>query len=135
MARRTQFFVQTFRAPSLEISPAWASEAAWQPRVDVYQTDDEILIHVEAAGLREDDLQLHFEDGQLIIEGRRERPDLPCPQHCLQVEIAYGAFRRVLALPRDADSGSIRAAYSNGVLQVTAPRRAPEKTNVKISVE
>jgi HSP20 family protein len=134
MARRTHFFVQTFRNASPEYGMAWLGETHWQPRVDIYQTEHEILIHVEAAGVREDDLRLHFENGNLVVEGRRDRPAVPCPQHALQVEISYGEFRRVLPLPRDIDGDNIRAEYSEGLLRITVPRRQRETHNVKINV-
>lgn len=133
MARRTHLFVQTLHAPVADFNMSWADETQWQPRVDVYQTESEILIHVEAAGVNEQELQLHFEDGRLIVEGRRERPDLPCPQHCLQVEISYGAFRRVIVLPREIESEAIRAAFSNGLLQITVPRRQRRPQNIPIT--
>lgn len=133
MARRTHFFVRTFYAPTPEYDVSWASETQWQPRVDVYQADDKILIHVEAPGLLEENLRLHFEDGALVVEGRRERPELPCPQHCLQVEISYGSFQRVLPLPRDIDSHNIHAEYSDGILQITVPRRSPQRQSIEIN--
>ena len=133
MARRTHLFVQRLHVPAAEFNLSWADETQWQPRVDVYQTDEEFLLHVEAAGVREQDLQLHFEDGRLVVEGRRERPDLPCPQHCLQVEISYGAFRRVIALPREIDSESITASFSNGLLQIVVPRRKSSVQNIQIN--
>lgn len=134
MARRTHFFVQTLRTTSPEYAIAWLSDTHWQPRVDVYQTEQEILIHVDVAGVCEDDLRLHFEDGALVIEGHRERPSIPCPQHSLQVEISYGEFRRTLPLPRDIDVHAIRAEYSDGLLRITVPRREREMHKVKIKV-
>ena len=133
MARRTHFFVQTVRATP-DYQTSWASETSWQPRVDVYLTDTEILVYVEAAGVSEDDLKLRFDGASLVIEGRREQPDLPCPQHCLQVEIAYGAFRKVLPLPRDADATGISARYHNGLLQITIPRRTTESRSINITL-
>lgn len=133
MARRTHFFVQTIRtAPDFQTS--WTNETSWQPRVDVYLTEAQILIYVEAAGVAEDDLKLHFDGDNLVIEGRRAQPDLPCPQQCLQVEIDYGAFRKVLALPRNADAASISARYLNGLLQITIPRRTPEARSINITL-
>lgn len=132
MAKTTHFFIQTLRSPSYEM--AWTSEANWQPRVDIYQTDSEILIHIEAAGIKEENLSLHLENGQLVIQGQRERPPLPCPQHCVQVEISYGTFQRVLPLPADADAQSIRAVYQFGILQISVPRATKTSQNVKVEV-
>ena len=132
MAKTTHFFIQTF--PLREFETTWPSESRWQPRVDIYQTDAEILIHVEAAGVLEDQLKLHLENGQLILEGERRQPPLPCPQHCIQVEIAYGAFRRVLPLPGDADGNAIEAHYHSGILQIVVPRKSKTEQNVKVAI-
>jgi HSP20 family protein len=132
MAKTTHFFIQTF--PLREFEMAWPSESSWQPHVDIYQTDAEILIHVEAAGVPEDALKLHLENGQLIIEGERRQPPLPCPQHCVQVEISYGAFRRVLPLPADADGNAIQAHYQSGILQIVVPRKSKTQQNVKVEI-
>ena len=132
MAKTTHFLIQTFRSPQFEM--AWTDESSWQPRMDIYQTDSEILIHLEAAGVPQDSLKLHLESGQLVIEGERRRPPLPCPQHCVQVEISYGAFKRVLPLPPDADGNGIRAHYDAGILQITVPRKSPNQQNVKVEI-
>lgn len=132
MAKTTHFLIQTFRNPQFEVS--WAGESSWQPRMDIYQTDEEILIHLEAAGVPENSLKLHLENGQLVIEGERQRPPLPCPQHCVQVEISYGAFRRVLPLPPDAAGNAIRAHYQAGILQITVPRKTRDTQNVKVEI-
>lgn len=132
MAKTTRFYIHRLAATPFEV--AWASESSWQPRVDVYQTEDATLMHVEVAGVPEDRLQLHLENNRLIIEGERERPPLPCPQHCVQVEITYGRFRRELPLPPDADGNAIQAHYQAGILQITIPRRAPQNQNVKVEI-
>lgn len=132
MAKTTHFYIHTFRNSPFEM--AWASESSWQPRVDIYQTENAILIHAEVAGVPEDRLRLHLENAQLVIEGERARPPLPCAQHCLQVEITYGAFRRVLPLPPDADGNAIQAQYQAGILQITVPRKAPKNQSVKVEI-
>ncbi|HVF11362.1 MAG TPA: Hsp20/alpha crystallin family protein [Abditibacteriaceae bacterium] len=107
----------------------------WQPRVDMYETPGGIVIQVEAAGLDERQLRLHYEAGQLIVEGQRDRPALPCPARCLQVETDYGPFRRVLPLPADADGNAIEAHYRAGLLVITIARKQPaEPVNVRVSV-
>lgn len=132
MAKTTRFYVHRLSATPFEV--AWASESSWQPRVDVYQTEDATLMHVEVAGVPEDRLKLHLEDNRLVIEGERIRPPLPRAQHCMQVEITYGSFRRELPLPPDADGNAIAAHYQAGILQITIPRRNPQNQNVKVEI-
>ena len=132
MAKTTHFFIQTLRAPAYEM--AWGGESSWQPHVDIYQTDAEVLIHVEAAGVREEDLNLHLENGQLMIQGERQQPPLPCPQHCVQVEISYGTFQRILPLPPDADAQNIRAVYQSGILQISIPRKPQTPQNLRVEI-
>ncbi len=132
MAKTTRFYIHRLTATPFEV--AWASESSWQPRVDIYQTQDATLMHVEVPGVPEERLRLHLENGRLIIEGERIRPPLPCPQHCLQVEITYGTFRRELPLPSDADGNAIQAHYQAGILQITIPRRTPQSQNVKVEI-
>lgn len=126
MGRATQIMLRTVpMARGVEFGMAWR-EAAWQPRIDISQTPDGLEIDVEAAGLSEDTLRLHFEAGQLIVEGRRER-EVPCTvARCLQVEIEYGAFRRAVAVPPEADIDGIRASYQSGLLHIVVPFKSPQ---------
>jgi HSP20 family protein len=91
------------------------------PRADMVQTPDALHITIELPGISGDDLRLRFEPERLIVEGHRERPSWETPSRVVQMEIAYGTFRRVLALPPEADGAGISAAYENGVLQVHVP--------------
>lgn len=106
--------------------------AGWQPRVDVYQVEDALLIQVEAPGLHLDDLNLHFEPGELLVEGRRAQPALPAPAHAMLVEMSYGPFRRRILLPPNCDGDGIKATYEAGILQISVPTRKPE--NLKVSI-
>lgn len=132
MAKTTRFYIHRLTATPFEV--AWASESSWQPRVDIYQTEDATLMHVEVPGVPEERLRLHLENSRLVIEGERERPPLPCPQHCMQVEITYGSFRRELPLPPDANGNAIQAHYQAGILQITIPRRTAQSKNVKVEI-
>ena len=135
MARyTTHLLLQAPTGGNVEFGASWNS-TQWQPRVDVYESADAIMIQVEAPGLDEGNLRLHFEQGHLVVEGRRLRPAPTCPVRALQVEISYGPFRRVLPLPADADGENIEANYQSGVLQITVPRRTQrEPQNVRINV-
>jgi HSP20 family protein len=129
----THLLLQALNGLENEVS-AW-NVSAWQPRVDVYEMADAIVILVEAPGLKLDQLKLNFEPGELLVEGVRSRPQLPELARAALVEMNYGPFRRRFALPANADGDGIGASYEAGILQITVPRRekkAPQEINVKI---
>ncbi len=119
----------------LEHSQAGWGSAGWQPPVDIYQLEDALLIQVEVPGLQIEDLQLHFQPGELLIEGRRARPTLPGPARALLVEMNYGPFRRAFALPANCDGDGIHATFEAGVLQIRVPLRKPAPpTNRRVEI-
>lgn len=130
---RTHLLLQALNGLESETS-AW-TVAAWQPRVDVYEMSEAIVILVEAPGLKIENLKLNFEPGELLIEGIRSRPQLPELARAALVEMNYGPFRRRFALPANADGDGIVANYDAGILQITVPRREkgkPQEINVQI---
>lgn len=93
------------------------------PPTDVIELADKIVVLVEIAGIRSDDLKITLAQQQLIIAGFRDRP-----QHTAsafhQVEIFFGEFRVDVHLPWPVDSESVTASYDDGFLKVELPRRA-----------
>ena len=136
MANRTiTHLLQVLGTGDFEIGVAWSTSTLWQPRTDIYQADDAVLIQVEAPGCDEEELRLRFEPGQLIIEGVRECPTANAPHRCLQVEIERGPFRRVLPLPPDAAVEEIEARYQAGMLFIRVPRKdLSQLTTMRIDV-
>lgn len=109
-------------------------EGNWQPRADIYVGDQNIYVYVEVAGLEEDQLRLHYESGELTIEGERLQPPLPDVTSCHQVEISYGRFRRVVPLPADVDAENIDAQYQSGILEITIPRVKVHHHSIKVDI-
>lgn len=123
------------RLPGFEsVGPLETS--VWQPRLDIYEMDDAILIQIEAPGLHLEDLDLQWTPGQLLVAGVRSRPPLPGPARAALVEMNYGPFRRLIKLPDDVRGDAISARYENGILLITAPRATRElPAPVKISIQ
>jgi len=98
-----------------------SSEACWTPNTDVYLTDTGLVIKVELAGMRREDLEVAVEGSQLRICGAR-RDGCRSP-HCrfVVMEINYGQFESVIDLPPGYDLGAAKAAYQNGFLRVDVP--------------
>jgi HSP20 family protein len=102
----------------------------WIPNTDVYVTDDGLVVKVELAGMRREDLELAVEGNRLLITGQR-------PDGCrvpgikfLVMEINYGSFECVIEIPPGYDLSQAKAAYQNGFLRVDVPVAAhtPTKT-------
>ncbi|HEX8464156.1 MAG TPA: Hsp20/alpha crystallin family protein [Abditibacterium sp.] len=129
---RTHLLLHTLHGLENESAP-W-SMAAWQPRVDVYEMTDSIVVLVEAPGLQLENLKLDFEPGQLVVEGVRTRPALPESARVALVEMQYGSFRRRFALPADADGEGISATYDAGIVTISVPRHE-KKLKREIRVE
>src|SRR5437764_8753779 len=100
-----------------------SSETFWVPNTDVYVTEGGLVIKVELAGMRKEDLELTVESNRLKISGHR--PDGCRAPKCtfLVMEINYGAFESVIELPPGYDMSQAKAAYQNGFLRIDVPQR------------
>jgi HSP20 family protein len=92
------------------------------PNTDVYVTDELLVIKVELAGMRKEDLELTVEGNRLTITGHR--PDGCRAPKCkfLVMEINYGSFQSVIELPPGYDLSQAKAAYQNGFLRIDVPQ-------------
>ena len=97
------------------------TEAHWAPNTDVYVAEDGLVIKVELAGMRREDLELTIEGNRLRISG--QRPDGCRAPKCkfLVMEINYGAFESVIELPAGYDMAKAKAGYQNGFLRIDVP--------------
>ena len=101
-----------------------SSETYWVPNTDVYVTESGLVIKVELAGMRKEDLELTLEGNRLKISGYR--PDGCRAPKCtfLVMEINYGAFESMIEVPPGYDLSHARAAYQNGFLRIDVPEQS-----------
>ena len=100
-----------------------SAESHWVPNTDVYVTEESLVIKVEIAGMRKEDLELTVEGSRLTITGHR--PDGCRAPKCkfLVMEINYGSFQSVIELPPGYDLGKAKATYQNGFLRIDVPQK------------
>jgi len=93
----------------------------------VYITDGGLVIKVELAGMRSENLEITVEGNRIRISG--ERPDCCRAPKCsfLVMNINYGPFESILELPPGYDVSQAKAAYLNGFLRLDVPLAAPSK--------
>jgi len=107
----------------------------WAPAVDIYETENELVLKADLPDVNEKDLDIRIESNTLTIKGERKLEEKVKEDNYLRVERTYGSFSRSFSLPSTVDSGSIKADYKNGVLTVELPKRAESKPRqVKINV-
>jgi HSP20 family protein len=111
------------------------ARAHWVPNTDVYSTDNGLVVKVELAGMRSENLEITVEGNRLRISGTR--PDGCRAAKCsfLVMEINYGPFESVLELPPGYDLTQAKAAYLNGFLRIDVPlsQRPTKSTKVPIA--
>jgi len=105
----------------------------WSPAVDVKEEDTQFLIHADVPGVNPDDIQVHMENGMLTISGERESEKKDEHEGYKRVERMRGTFLRRFNLPDGTDADAISAKSSNGVLEITIPKKSTEQSR-RISV-
>lgn len=105
-------------------------EQEGQLALDIYQTDNEIVILSAIAGVAEDDLNISVTKEVLTIKGKRHLETHVDEEDYLTKECFWGDFSRSIVLPESADSSKIAASFKNGILKITIPRREKLQTKV-----
>lgn len=117
--------------------PARPEEAltTWAPSVDIYETENELVLKADLPDIDEKDLDVRVENNMLTIRGERKFEQKVKEENYLRIERSYGAFSRSFSLPNTVNGEAIKAEYKNGVLTVSMPKRAEAKPKqVKINV-
>lgn len=123
---------QNFFAPIEETGPK--AFQAWAPRVDIEETDKEILVKADLPGVEAKDVDVSVADGSLILRGEKREEKEDKKKNFHRVERFVGQFYREIPLPAGTDPDKISAASAKGVVTVTIPKK-PEVQPKKISVK
>lgn len=102
--------------------------------VDVYQTDDDIVIRSTIAGARIEDIDIQVTQDMITIKGTRKAEEQVHAEGFFHRELYWGAFSRAIILPVDVDPEGAKASYKNGILTVRLPKLDKIRTKkLKIS--
>jgi HSP20 family protein len=108
---------------------------AWAPSVDIYETENELVLRADLPGIEEKDIDIRVENNMLTVRGERRFDQQVKEDNYLRIERTYGSFSRSFALPNTVNTEAIKADYTNGVLKIEMPKRAESKPKqVKINV-
>src|SRR2546426_8371653 len=96
-----------------------------EPSVDVYETDNEVVVIVEMPGIAREEVSLEVSGTMLTLKGER-RPITGRPRRVYsQMEICDGPFQREVLLPAAVDPEKVYTVYRDGMLEIALPKASP----------
>jgi HSP20 family protein len=111
-----------------------ASEAERiSPPVDVIEDPENYRFIIDLPGLKSDSLEVKVEDGTLVVNAERSEAPRPKDARVHRAERHYGRIHRAFRLPADVGHDAVKAAYKDGVLEVTIAKR-PEAKAARVEV-
>ena len=102
------------------------ADNVWRPALDVYETQDMVIILMEIAGMHREDLEIILEKDFLTVRGQRRDLTDQSKVRLHQMEIDYGFFERGVHLPMPFKEDGISASYNDGFLKITVPKKTLE---------
>jgi len=111
------------------------STRSWAPPVDIYETEDAIVLKAELPGIDPQDVEVRVEDNTLYLKGERNYEKEVKEQNYHRIERSYGSFARSFTLPNSISAEKVKAEYKDGLLTLTMPKREEAKPKtIKIDV-
>jgi HSP20 family molecular chaperone IbpA len=108
----------------------------WRPPADIHETPEAVLVKMELAGMREEDIEITLYEDALVVTGRRDDDaarDEAVYYH--EAQIRYGPFRAEILLPGPVRREEVEAQYANGFLCITLPKVTdPRPGEVRVDV-
>lgn len=96
-----------------------------QMRVDVKETPESYIVHAELPGVAKDDIHVHIDGPVVSISAeRKENKEHKDGERILRTERYYGKVSRSFQLGQDIDESASNARFSDGVLELTLPKKA-----------
>jgi HSP20 family protein len=112
-----------------------SSLTSWAPAVDIYETEQELVVKADLPDVDPKDLDIRVENNILTIRGERKFEKKVNEESYLRVERAYGSFARSFTLANTVNSDAIKAEYQSGVLTMTIPKKEEAKPKqIKVNV-
>ncbi len=135
MTNYDPFFGDALRKFFLNPVSAEAGEGNYlTPAVDIKEDESKWTFLINVPGVKPADINVHVEDGDLLVEAHREEEHKEEKGKYTHVERCEGGYKRRFSLPTSADANGISAKADNGVLSITV-RKKEEVQPKKIAVD
>jgi len=110
-------------------------EGIWQPAVDIYETEDSIVIKAELPDVDQKEIDVRIENNTLTLKGERKHTGDVKKENYHRIERYFGSFQRSFSLPATVDQEQVSAICEKGVLTITLPKKEetkPKQINIEV---
>ncbi|MFN5218481.1 MAG: Hsp20/alpha crystallin family protein [Sphingomonadales bacterium] len=106
------------------------------PSVNVRETDKDFRIELAAPGMKKDDFNIELQNNVLTISTeKKEQKEEKLEGKFLRREYSYRAFQRSFALPENCERDSIKATYTDGILNISLNKKYVEATTTSMKIQ
>jgi HSP20 family protein len=105
------------------------------PAVNISETPNDLVIEVAAPGMKKKDFNIQIDGDQLHISYKKEQKDENTETNHWRREFNYESFERTFTLPTIVESEKIYAAYTDGILKISVPKKEEAKKKPARSIE
>ena len=109
------------------LTPGNGQSSSWLPAVDVWETEEELVLSLDLPGIPEDQIAVELDDNVLTVSGQRERASEYSSERFYRFERRFGTFSRSVTLPAGVNEEDIKADYTNGVVEIRVPKPEEQK--------
>jgi HSP20 family protein len=103
------------------------STTAWNPSVDIFETDNDVIVKAELPGMDPKSIDVRLENNVLLLKGERHFEKETKEENYHRIEREYGSFSRAFSLPMAVKEEKITAEYKDGVLKIVLPKKEEVK--------
>jgi HSP20 family protein len=115
------------------VSQEEMASGGWSPSVDIFESENEIVLEAELPGMKREDFEVSIENNVITLKGERHFEKKEEGDNYHRVERSYGSFTRSFSLPRTVSAEETSADFKNGILRVSLPKKEEAKAR-KIEV-
>ncbi|MDY6937751.1 MAG: Hsp20/alpha crystallin family protein [Cyanobacteriota bacterium] len=115
----------------------WDSEsnATWQPKIELFDSENYLTLRAEIPGIEPQDLDISASRNTITLRGERRYENKHQDRGYFRSELYYGKFERALELPANIKNDRVEADYTNGILTLTLPKEEIDRNrSVKVKV-
>ena len=107
---------------------------AWAPAMDIYETEEKLVLKAELPGLKKEDIDIRVQDNTFTLKGKKKFEKEVQQENYHRVERTYGTFQRSFTLPNTVKQEGIEATFKDGILEISLPK-AEEARPKQIQVQ